>query len=292
MKRKTKIYLSAVFIFLLGFLAVNFSLAYSYTPMENIPGFEGVSEFPEYISAIYKFAIWAIGIAALLMLSIGGFMYFTSAGNTASLEKAKAVIKDSILGIVAVMAAWLLLYVINPDLIRGNLSSMQNIRVSDSNTSTEYIPPIIPVTGNAWPDSAIPFPSGTLLDSEARNRLTNESTGGAIAVNNANCTYVGQTGCTSLDGIPSSTIDNLIAIKNGGIDFMVTGGTEYWLHTTHGPGMSIVDIYPNASRSEWDDILLRLVSSFGANGSNTFCDSAGNRVPCSSPSATHIHLVF
>ncbi|GBE17078.1 hypothetical protein BMS3Abin15_00914 [bacterium BMS3Abin15] len=288
MKRKTKIYLSTVFVFLACFLVAHFSLAYDYTPMEKIPGFEDAKYFPDYISAIYKFGLWAIGIAALLMISVGGFMYFTSAGNTANLEKAKAVIRDAIIGVIAVMVAWLLLYVINPDLIGGNLSSMQNMRVSDSSTSTEYIPPTKTGTGSAWPDSAIPLPPGTLLDDEARNRLSTEPMK-AIAVNKANCTYVGQESCTSLDGIPSSTIDKLVAIRNGGTDFTVTGGTEHWLHKTHGPGRSIVDIYPNASKSEWDAIYLRLMNSFGVSPSS-FCDLKGQRVNCSV--ASHIHLIF
>ncbi|HDZ85524.1 MAG TPA: hypothetical protein ENH35_03190 [Candidatus Moranbacteria bacterium] len=107
--------------------------------MEKIPGFEDAKYFPDYISAIYKFGLWAIGIAALLMISVGGFMYFTSAGNTANLEKAKAVIRDAIIGVIAVMVAWLLLYVINPDLVGGSLSSIENMSTSDGSLSGQDI---------------------------------------------------------------------------------------------------------------------------------------------------------
>jgi hypothetical protein len=92
---------------------------FDYIPMENIPGFERqATDFYQYISSVYKFGIWAIGIAALLMISIGGYMYITSAGNNSSMEKAKGVITDAIVGLVLALGAYLLLYVINPDLVK------------------------------------------------------------------------------------------------------------------------------------------------------------------------------
>lgn len=94
--------------------------AFNYTPMEKIPGFENQTngDFYTYIALVYKFGIWAVGIAALLMISIGGFMYVTSAGNNSSMEKAKGVITDAIIGLILALTSYLLLYIINPDLVR------------------------------------------------------------------------------------------------------------------------------------------------------------------------------
>lgn len=94
--------------------------AFNYTPMEKIPGFETetVGNFYTYIQAVYKFGIWAVGIAALLMISIGGFMYITSAGNNTAMGKAKGVIADAVIGLVLALTAYLLLYIINPDLVK------------------------------------------------------------------------------------------------------------------------------------------------------------------------------
>lgn len=97
---------------------------YNYTLMERIPGFDGSSDLPTYIGNIYKFGIWTVGIASLLMLSIGGFMYFTAAGNTSSLDQAKKVITDAILGLIMALTAWLLLNILNPDLLKGNISAL------------------------------------------------------------------------------------------------------------------------------------------------------------------------
>lgn len=109
--------------FLLPFFV--FAANTTYVPMENIPGAESqmTGDFYTYISGIYKFGIWAVGIAAFFMIIFGGFMYITSAGNNASMEKAKGVITDALVGLLLAMLSYLLLYIINPDLVRINPAS-------------------------------------------------------------------------------------------------------------------------------------------------------------------------
>lgn len=102
----------------------NAASSYSYTPMETIPGFGAPTDFPGYIVAVYKFGLWTIGISALLMITLGGYIYLTSAGNASQVSKAKGVITDAIVGLILALVSWLLLYTINPDLVKfNNLSS-------------------------------------------------------------------------------------------------------------------------------------------------------------------------
>lgn len=102
------------------------SAAFEYRLLESFPGFFAAGQLapdlPTMILAIYKFGIWTVGIAGLFMLVIGGFTYMASAGNTSTAGSAKGIIWDSILGIVAALAAYLILYVINPDLTRINIT--------------------------------------------------------------------------------------------------------------------------------------------------------------------------
>ena len=95
-----------------------------YTPMEEIPGFDRPSTYAGYITAIYKFGLWTIGISAVIMISIGAFMYITSAGNSNSAGKAKGVIVDAISGVILAMISYVLLYTINPALLQINLPNM------------------------------------------------------------------------------------------------------------------------------------------------------------------------
>lgn len=94
-----------------------------YIPMEEIPGFGRPDNFVDYVLAVYKFGIWGIGLAAMLMIMIGGYMYITSAGNASAMGKAKKVITDAIVGIVLAMASWLLLFTINPALVSISITS-------------------------------------------------------------------------------------------------------------------------------------------------------------------------
>ena len=98
---------------------------FQYQLLEAFPGFYAANatpNFPSFILALYKFGIWTVGIAGLFMLTIGGFMYMSSAGNTATASKAKGVIEDAIIGIIAAMCAYLILYIINPDLTKLTLT--------------------------------------------------------------------------------------------------------------------------------------------------------------------------
>lgn len=108
---------------------------YTYTPLEEIPGSPKDGDFVKYVLALYKFVVWTVGLAAILMLTIGGFMYMGSAGNNALAESAKTVIKDALFGLLMALLAYLLLFVINPDLVNVNLSSLSSFKVTTPTTS-------------------------------------------------------------------------------------------------------------------------------------------------------------
>ncbi|MEI7425408.1 MAG: hypothetical protein WCK16_00585 [Candidatus Moraniibacteriota bacterium] len=117
-KLKQKIATIALFFVLLFspllVLAVD---AYKYSPMEEIPGFGRPDSYELYILTIYKFGLWTVGISAMLMISVGAFMYITSAGNTSATGKAKGIIFDAIAGLILALTSYVLLYTINPELV-------------------------------------------------------------------------------------------------------------------------------------------------------------------------------
>jgi hypothetical protein len=113
MKKKIKIIISLLFLYLIPLT----SLAADYKLMEEIPGFGKPENFPDYLMAIYKFGLGAIGVCAMFMIMIGGYMYLTSAGNNTQTSKAKEIITDAIAGLVLALVSYILLYTINPDLV-------------------------------------------------------------------------------------------------------------------------------------------------------------------------------
>jgi hypothetical protein len=117
-KLKIAVTIFAIILFFLPFAssaASNFS--FIYTPMEEIPGFGKPRSDAEFILAIYKFGLWTVGVAAVLMISIGAFIYITSAGNTSAVSTAKSYIFDAIAGVILALTSYILLYTINPALV-------------------------------------------------------------------------------------------------------------------------------------------------------------------------------
>ncbi len=128
---KSKSFFALAFtILIVGFFILDTHTAFgqfSYTPLEKIPGASTAKTLPQYIEGIYKFGIWTVGIAALFMLTIGGFVYMTSGGNTSTLSRAKGYITDALIGLVLALVAYLILNVINPDLVNLNLSKFSEV---------------------------------------------------------------------------------------------------------------------------------------------------------------------
>jgi hypothetical protein len=140
-----KILTIAIFLFL--FLPViTWAASFSYTPMEQIPGFATDGNFYNYIAAVYKFGIWGVGVSALLMITIGGYMYISSAANVASVDKSKAVITDAIIGLILALISYLLLYEINPNLVRLDSGTVATIATQPVPITTPTTPTGAPVT--------------------------------------------------------------------------------------------------------------------------------------------------
>jgi hypothetical protein len=119
--------IALLFLLLVGFAQSNNALAIEeYELLESVPGIDGAEagstlSFPKYMNGLYKFVLGAILIAALLMLTIGGFTYVASAGNKSLSGTAKKIITDALFGLIVAYLGWLLFHTINPDLLNIDL---------------------------------------------------------------------------------------------------------------------------------------------------------------------------
>ncbi|MFA5987023.1 MAG: hypothetical protein WC819_06795 [Parcubacteria group bacterium] len=126
MSKKNYLLVGVVFCCVLFFCNVSSIFAASYTLIENVPWAKAGDSFPTYITGLYNFLVAVTAIAALLMITIGGFYYVVSAGNQAQAGTAKKIISDALLGLVIVFVTWLILHTINPDLLEfADLSKLQ-----------------------------------------------------------------------------------------------------------------------------------------------------------------------
>jgi hypothetical protein len=68
------------------------------------------------VKYFYEWGIFIGGLAVLISLLIGGFLYLTSVGNPTRMSEAKDRIFSAIIGLVLLFSIYLILNTINPDL--------------------------------------------------------------------------------------------------------------------------------------------------------------------------------
>jgi len=198
---------------------------FNYTLLERIPGQDSATgSLPSYVQAVLNATMMIIVLSAVFMISVGGFLYLTSAGNTSRSGQAKSIITDAVFGLVLALVAYLVLYIINPDLITLRLNSL----------STSSLPSSASPTGTSIPTSGDVYTHADAVSALSAKGINVTSSG--------SCSDPTRKECTSLEGIPKSTIANVIALKEkSGCSFNLTGGTETG-HSTHGAGRPIVDV--------------------------------------------------
>jgi hypothetical protein len=78
----------------------------------------------EYINGIYQYGINIVGILAAIMLMAGGLLWLISGGDASKITQAKDIIIGSITGMVILMASYIILTQVNPDLVKmGSIST-------------------------------------------------------------------------------------------------------------------------------------------------------------------------
>ena len=99
---------------------LNVFAAYQY----HIPGYDKSGGLESFIQALYKFALSVAGVLAMIVLIIGGIEYLTAGGSVDKGKKAKDRITNALFGLAIILLAYLILYTINPDLVRIKLPSL------------------------------------------------------------------------------------------------------------------------------------------------------------------------
>ncbi len=108
-----KILLSLVLLFLpLSVFALN--LTYPTLP----GGFKlnDATDLPKLVAWLYTLFVMISGLAAFVMIIWGGVQWMSSQGNPTATGDAKDKIQKALLGLLLVLASFLILQIINPEL--------------------------------------------------------------------------------------------------------------------------------------------------------------------------------
>ncbi len=211
--------------------------AYPWCKAEQTPG--------GFVVTFYQIALGLVGGAALGVLIFGAILWTVSEA-VSSKEEAKKWITGAIWGVALLLAAYLILYTINPDLVKiGQTQQFLNSLIK-------------PVEIKKPLSSTIEGITQLADDSKTRAYFLDNSdpTRPRIGINKNQCEYEGQQDCTSLANLPQNAVDGVIKIaqecqaKYGRQNCFIeiTGGTESG-HKEHGPGKAVIDLRLQSSGS-------------------------------------------
>ncbi|MFA5128835.1 MAG: GDSL-type esterase/lipase family protein [Patescibacteria group bacterium] len=122
----------------------------------------------QYIAAIYKYAIGIVGVLAGIMIVVGGLLWLTAGGSAERVSTAKSFIESSLVGLVIALTSYMLLYVINP-----NLVGFESLKV-------KYVERVTPEAGGGG--------------MEARGEITSGGAGSAQAFRAISCDGLAESG--------------------------------------------------------------------------------------------------
>jgi len=188
----------------------------------------GSGALGNYLNVILKLAIGIAAVLAMIMIVMGGIQYMTS-DFISSKEEGKHRITNAIFGLLVALGAWLILYTINPNLLNTN------VNIATTTIQYDFDSPQAPVNGN-YSKNGKTYPQGSAWDNSVGAIPTLPS---GVTTVDGECSTVGQTGCTSLKGLDPRIVNATAAGCN--CSLVITGGTEFWAHQTHGPGLATVD---------------------------------------------------
>lgn len=112
----------------------------TYIPLEPLPCPNGACDqsgtnFPSFVSTVFKVLIGFGGLFAVVMIVIAGIGYMLSE-SALDISKAKSRAQAALWGLLLLAASWLILFTINPKLLEFNLTSINNLNKSSGTTGT------------------------------------------------------------------------------------------------------------------------------------------------------------
>lgn len=134
------LFIFAIFVVLAGGIVGQSSIARAVDISAAIPGSNTISTSSSpgaYIANFYQFVLLAGGVLALAVVVYGGILYMTSVGNPSGMDEAKKWLEGALLGMLLLAGAYLLLKIINPQLVNVVLPTLQNTGQTANGVNTQ-----------------------------------------------------------------------------------------------------------------------------------------------------------
>lgn len=239
-------------------LPENYELEYAPLAPLPFPGLDGggTPNLATYLRGIFRMLLIVAVVLSVIMIVIAGFQYVASSANPQGKGEARKRLSGALIGLVLALGSWLLLDTVNP-----NFASDLSITIPKVSLDPDAPDPAF--QGNQTPSGTqLCVKGGHKLDNQdiffgvtnwpndTSNRSNLQNAG--IQVNTAaNCAGTNYpNACTSLYfNSGNSVIETVVNLKqmcdsasDSPCNITITGGSECWLHSSHGPGRRVVDI--------------------------------------------------
>jgi hypothetical protein len=244
---KLVLLLLSFFVLLFISTLITYAAAPTYQPLATSSPFAGFdtatptgSPLADFLGQVFNFGIAAAVVLALIMIIWGGIMYMTT-DSWETKEDGKKKIQDALWGLGLALTSYLILYTINPCLVvwTSDQNCTSNTLLFSSATSVGTSNN----TSNDTPNTGGSESVGGLLSNDVAVQKLEDA--GIYIKSTGGCDDPNKSNCTNFEGIPESTINNIIEVNAScGGCINATGGTETG-HTYHTPGEPIVDISYN-----------------------------------------------
>ncbi|TSC54732.1 MAG: Uncharacterized protein LiPW30_198 [Parcubacteria group bacterium LiPW_30] len=229
----------------------------------------GGKPFSDYLNLVFKIGIGVAAGLAVIQIVIGGIQYMASE-SPFKIGDAKSKIEGAILGLILALGIYVFLYTINPDIVSLKLDIIK--------------PPAgAPTSGVTTGAVSTPFVKAenkeqleAILKDEDRVRALLKAAN--IEINNPPCQSYGQNNCTNVGLLPTSTISFLSTLKKacgGDCKIVISGGTEWWKHKTHGQGRPVVDIGKNSSGVKISEYIIKKGVETSTRANSNTCSKIG-----------------
>ncbi len=217
------------------------------------PGLKG------FLQGLFQLLIIIAGILAIIMIVMGAITYL-STDAIGGKQDGISMMTNAVLGLVLALGAWIIINTINPNLAENLNITIPRLHIDGPTEEWNEGNAVSGVNickgrklngqdvtqGSPWPDDA------------NQRGLLNQAGITIQSSQNSNCagpTGAGTPGCTSVyyEGAATSVIQKMIQIKNAcpNCVIVVTGGSECWLHKSHGPAKPIIDLKNTPSLNQF-----------------------------------------
>ena len=135
MSKSKKIFLFFLFLFVVFVFSSKVFAQDNFLP--SVPGAnpEDIEGIGDLINYVYNLAFWGVGLAIFVQATRAGVKIFFAAGNTSKIGEGRTMITNAVYGFVLLAASWLILNVINPDLVKGTFDFSELLTSSGSSQS-------------------------------------------------------------------------------------------------------------------------------------------------------------